>query len=178
MKIKFTSHPKMLKKSLNNHIPSFSLSIFPSLIVKSVNQNKMTMKIRILHAEDDMFFAAIVRKLFHQHGFEVSNAYNGMDAWLLFNEMRFDYCLLDIMMPGLNGIDLGERIRKADSQMPIYYLSGEERSTVQAAAFGRGGGTAYFNKTLNIRKLSDSLLQYFNVHPIKIYNDSYRQIQI
>ncbi|MGN8035577.1 response regulator [Chitinophaga sp. 22321] len=174
----FIAHRMMLKKSLNGNISSFSPSIFPSLIVKSVNQNKMTMKIRILHAEDDMFFAAIVRKLLHQQGFEVSNAYNGKDAWLLFNEMKFDYCLLDIMMPGLNGIDLGERIRNANSQMPIYYLSGEEPALVQAAVFGRGGGTAYFNKTFNIRKLSDCLLQYFNVHPIKIYDDSYRQIQI
>lgn len=124
------------------------------------------MNIRILHADDDTVFSGIVKKILHQSRFEVYNAYDGEEAWGIFNEQSFHYCLLDIMMPRLNGIDLGERIRKVDKQMPIFYLSGEDPLIVEKEVFGRGGGNGYFNKTFNIKQLSDILLHYFICPPI------------
>lgn len=120
------------------------------------------MKNRILHADDDPIFSSITRKILHQSGFEVYNAYDGEQAWMLFNEMSFHYCLLDIMMPRLNGIDLGERIRNMDKQMPIFYLSGEDPMLVEEEVFGRGGGNGYFAKTFNINNLSRLLLSIYN----------------
>lgn len=119
------------------------------------------MSIRVLHADDDPIFRRIVKKILPQKEFEVYNACDGEDAWLLFNEMRFHFCLLDIMMPRLNGIDLGERIRTVDKQMPIFYFSGEEAHLVEDEVFGRGGGNGYFNKTFNISKLTGFFQQYF-----------------
>ena len=109
---------------------------------------------RLLHAEDDPLFSGIVRKILYQGGFDVYSASDGEHAWSLFQEMKFQYCLLDIMMPRLNGIDLGERIRNADNRIPIFYLSGEDLSVVEKDVFGRGGGNAYFNKTFKISELS------------------------
>ncbi|MBO9728977.1 MAG: response regulator [Chitinophaga sp.] len=125
------------------------------------------MNIRILHADDDTIFSGIVKRILHQSSFEVYNAYDGEEAWQLFNKQSFHYCLLDIMMPRLNGIDLGERIREVDKQMPIFYLSGEDPSLVEREVFGRGGGNGYFNKTFNIRQLSD-ILQYYFTSPVTI----------
>ncbi|HEY9261299.1 response regulator [Chitinophaga sp.] len=134
---------------------------------------------RILHADDDLIFSRITKKILHQNGFEVYNAYDGEQAWMLFNEMSFHYCLLDIMMPRLNGIDLGERIRSVDRRMPIFYLSSEDPMSVEEDVFGRGGGNGYFAKTLSIRKLSIFLQHYFSSSSIiKPYDVSYRKNNI
>lgn len=109
---------------------------------------------RLLHAEDDSIFSNVVKRVLNKSGFEVYNAYDGEHAWVLFNEMRFHYCLLDIMLPGLNGIDLGERIRNINSSIPIFYLSGEDPALVEREVFGRGGGNGYFNKTYRLSELS------------------------
>lgn len=116
------------------------------------------MKKRILHADDDPIFSSVVKKIFDQNSFEVYTACDGEHAWMLFNEMSFDYCLLDIMMPRLNGIDLGQRIRNANKEMLIFYLSSEDPVLVEDEVFGRGGGNGFFAKTLNIRKLSNFFL--------------------
>ncbi|SEW17306.1 response regulator [Chitinophaga arvensicola] len=124
------------------------------------------MKNRLLHADDDPVFSGIVKRILHQGGFEVYNATDGEHAWSLFREMKFHYCLLDIMMPRLNGIDLGERIRNANSDIPIFYLSGEDRGIVEKDVFGRGGGHAYFNKTFKLSELSAMLHESLQ---IKVY---------
>jgi DNA-binding response OmpR family regulator len=120
------------------------------------------MKYRILHAEDDTLFSRIVKHVLQQNGFEVHSAFDGEQAWLLFNQMSFDSCLLDIQMPRLDGIGLGERIRHADKQVPIVFLSGEDPALVAAEVFGRGGGNGYFTKTLNIKELSALLNLHLN----------------
>ncbi|MEZ2441810.1 PleD family two-component system response regulator [Chitinophaga sp. RCC_12] len=115
------------------------------------------MKHCILHADDDTIFSGIVKKILHQQGLEVYSAFDGEHAWMLFNEMSFHSCLLDIVMPRMNGIDLGERIRSRDSQIPIFYLSGEDLALVSAEVFGRGGANGYFPKTFNLRELTGRL---------------------
>lgn len=121
------------------------------------------MKYTILHADDDTLFSCIVKQILQQGGFEVHSVYDGEQAWALFNQMNFHSCLLDIMMPGLNGIDLGERIRKANKEVTIVYLSGEDPAVIASEALGRGGGNGYFVKTFNLRKLSDILNLYLKL---------------
>lgn len=126
-------------------------------LFRPITQLNSIMKNRILHADDDTIFSGIVRKILNQQGFEVYSAYDGEHAWLLFNEFSFHSCLLDIRMPRLNGIDLGERIRSKDKHIPIFYLSGEDLALVSAEIFGRGGANGYFPKTFNLRELTGRL---------------------
>lgn len=121
------------------------------------------MKYTILHADDDTLFSRIVKQILQQNGFDVHSVYDGEEAWSLFNQLNFDSCLLDIMMPGLNGIDLGERIRRVNKEIIIVYLSGEDPAMIAGEAFGRGGGNGYFVKTFNLRKLSDILHLYLRI---------------
>ena len=134
------------------------------------------MKLRILHADDDILFSGIVSRILRQSGFDVFHASDGEQAWLLFNEMRFDFCLLDVVMPGLDGIPLGKRIRDKDQEVPICFLSGEDHHWLEMQLTGCLSGTEFFCKTFNIRKLSDALLHYFITPPIMNQDDSCRQI--
>lgn len=139
---------------LQQGVPVFS-------VLLPITKINVTMKNRILHADDDTLFSGIVKKILYQQGFEVHSAFDGEQAWQLFNEMKFHLCLLDIVMPRLNGIDLGERIRARDKQIPIFYLSGEDIALVSAEVFGRGGANDYFPKTFNLRELTGKLQASF-----------------
>ena len=115
------------------------------------------MKIKILHAEDDLMFSHMVRSLLEKEGIQVYSAIDGATAWTLFLKEKPDICLLDIVMPGISGIDLGEKIREVDKQVPIYYLSAECLELVAKEIYGRGGATGFFNKIRNMNELSEWL---------------------
>lgn len=90
-------------------------------VVYLVNRNNMAT--RVLFAENDPFSAMLMKSKLEQRGYEVHMAYDGADAWKLFNEIKFDICLLDILMPGVDGFELASKIREINSQLPIIYVS-------------------------------------------------------
>ncbi|WP_074240429.1 response regulator transcription factor [Chitinophaga niabensis] len=82
------------------------------------------MAIKVLVAENDELLTLVLKNYLSGHGYEVYIAYNGEAAWKLFNKIKFDICLLDIMMPILDGYALATKIRAINKQLPIIYLSG------------------------------------------------------
>ena len=79
-------------------------------------------KQKILIAEDDEDIVAVLEMYLANSGFETVVAYDGLEALNRIQKERFDLCLVDIMMPKMNGFDLIRRIRE-ESQMPILVLS-------------------------------------------------------
>ncbi|RFS18658.1 response regulator [Chitinophaga silvatica] len=120
------------------------------------------MKMKILHLEDDIMFSHIVRSHLEGKEMHVYSVMDGESAWSVYLQEKPDLCLLDIILPGISGIDLGERIRELDSQIPIFYLSGECFSQIQDEVFGRGGANGFFSKTRNINELSQWINQLVN----------------
>jgi two-component system response regulator VicR len=81
-------------------------------------------KDRVLLVDDDPFIAkSMVKRLSRDEGFDVSLAHDGETAWELFKKEKFDICLLDVVMPKLNGFELSKRIRKIDQQIPILFVT-------------------------------------------------------
>ena len=79
---------------------------------------------RILLVEDDEFLAAEVALLLQDAGHEVTSLADGAEASALTETATFDLLVVDRMLPGLDGLDLVERIRLKDRQMPV---SGRQR---------------------------------------------------
>jgi DNA-binding response OmpR family regulator len=78
-------------------------------------------KARVLLADDDDHIIRVAQKVLEKYGYEVYCAYNGESAWELFKEREVDICVLDISMPGLDGFELGRRIRMANKLVPIIF---------------------------------------------------------
>ena len=78
---------------------------------------------RILLAEDEENFGAVLKNYLELSGYEVSLAVNGLEAEKRFEKDRFDLCILDIMMPLKDGFSLAESIRKKDTQVPFIFLT-------------------------------------------------------
>ena len=94
----------------------------------------------VLLAEDDPVIAALVRHRLSRDGFEVIHAANGNEALTLAGTQPIALAILDVNMPGLNGLELLERLRKehALQQTPIMMLTamGNEADVARALALG------------------------------------------
>lgn len=68
-------------------------------------------KSRILYAEDDQTIAFLIQDSLENY-YEINHYSDGKSALQAFNSQTFDICLLDIMMPEMNGFDLAQSIRQ------------------------------------------------------------------
>ena len=97
----------------------------------------MTGATRILVIDDDPAILRTLRTNLRARGYEVSAVETGEDGVHLFEEGGWDMVILDLMLPGLSGLDACRAIR-AESSTPILVLSarGEERTKVHALDLG------------------------------------------
>lgn len=79
-------------------------------------------KKRILYVEDDETLAFLTADNLEQH-FEVVHKNNGKEAFNLFCKESFDLCVLDIMLPDMDGFEIASEIRKRNQEIPIIFLS-------------------------------------------------------
>jgi DNA-binding response OmpR family regulator len=80
------------------------------------------MKKRILYVEDDNTLAFLTADNLEQY-YEVTHFTNGKDAFDAFKEQEFDLCILDVMLPQMDGFELAAAIRAINIAVPIIFLS-------------------------------------------------------
>jgi len=80
------------------------------------------MKKRILYVEDDNTLAFLTADNLEQY-YEVVHFTNGKDAFDAFKTEDFDLCILDVMLPQMDGFELAAAIRAINIEVPIIFLS-------------------------------------------------------
>jgi two-component system alkaline phosphatase synthesis response regulator PhoP len=83
---------------------------------------------RVLVVEDEMKIARLVRDYLHQAGFDVIEAADGATALSLARAERPDMIVLDLGLPGMDGLDVTRRLR-ATSSVPIIMLTARSEET-------------------------------------------------
>jgi DNA-binding response OmpR family regulator len=78
---------------------------------------------KVLIAEDDRDFGNILTQYVTISGFDVTLGRNGQEAWELFGKVKPDLCVLDVMMPEMDGFTLAEKIKDAQPDIPIIFLT-------------------------------------------------------
>ena len=102
-------------------------------------------------AEDDPAVLASVRRRLDFEGYEVVTAQDGPEALRRFPETAPDLVLLDVMLPGLDGLQVAERLREA-SDVPILMLTARDGVRDRVAGFERGADD-YLVKPFAIEEL-------------------------
>ena len=83
----------------------------------------MSDKPKILYVEDDETLSFITTENLERKGFSVVNASDGLAAFEIFTNDMFDVCLLDIMLPKMDGFDLAHKIRSVNKEIPILFIT-------------------------------------------------------
>src|SRR5690606_1225469 len=82
-------------------------------------------KTTILYVEDDETLGYLTSDSLEQNNYTVIHCKNGEEAFGAFKiqDVKIDICILDIMMPKMDGFELAEKIRSRDKNIPIIFLS-------------------------------------------------------
>jgi DNA-binding response OmpR family regulator len=108
--------------------------------------------VKILIAEDDGNLRAGLVDLLTLEGFACIVAEDGEAAWSAFVEQAPALCLLDVMMPRLDGLDLCRRIRASDARIPILLLSARGAEIERVIGLEIGADD-YISKPFSAREL-------------------------
>ena len=82
---------------------------------------------KLLFAEDDPDVSRSVTALLTRSHYSVDPVYNGNDALTYLTDGDYDACIMDIMMPGMNGDEVVRKARAAGSQVPVIMREVEDR---------------------------------------------------
>lgn len=105
----------------------------------------------IFVVDDDKDIRILIKKYLEKEGFKVTAFINGKNVYNEINRLSPDLIVLDIMMPGIDGIELCKKIRK-ESDIPIIFVSarGEEIDRIIGLEIG---GDDYLSKPFSPREL-------------------------
>lgn len=105
----------------------------------------------VLLVEDEVKLARFVELELKYEGYTVTVCHDGREGLDLFQEQSFDLILLDLMLPGLNGIEICRRIRKV-SEVPIIMLTAKDEVMDKVAGLDSGADD-YLTKPFAIEEL-------------------------
>ena len=108
---------------------------------------------RILYVEDDLTLSFVTRDNLEMRGYSVDFCEDGVTALEKVTTQTYDLCILDVMLPRMDGFTLARKIREFNEAIPIIFLTA--RSTHEDKIFGlQQGGDDYITKPFSIEELT------------------------
>ncbi len=95
-------------------------------------------KLKILLAEDDLNLGILLVDYLETEGFDVKLCKDGDLALKAFQGNQFDLCLLDVMMPKMDGFSLAKEIRLKDEKIPIIFITAKSLKADKLKGYGLG----------------------------------------
>jgi two-component system, OmpR family, response regulator len=93
---------------------------------------------RILLVEDDTNIAAAIERGLQAEGFTVDLAFDGIDGLARAADNSYDVCVLDIMLPGIDGYEVCARMRAAGNRVPVLMLTAKAGDLDEAHGLNTG----------------------------------------
>jgi DNA-binding response OmpR family regulator len=114
-------------------------------------------KNRILLVDDEESIQLLYREEFEEEGYVVDSAYNGFEALEKFRENPPDLVILDINMPGMNGIEVLRQMKEFRANLPIILSSAYQEYKQD---FGSWASEAYVVKSANMDELKATVRKH------------------
>lgn len=118
----------------------------------------------LLIVDDQTGIRLLLNEVFTKEGFATRLAANGAEAMQSVAEVQPDCVLLDMKMPGIDGVEVLKRIKKDWPEIPVIMMTayGEIDLTKDAMEHG---AIRYFTKPFNIYEVRDAVLETINKTP-------------
>ena len=120
---------------------------------------------KVLVIEDDRRMVALIEQALREEGYEVDVAYNGPKGLSLATGSQFDVIILDVMLPGLDGLELLRKLREAGNQTPVLILTARDSRRDIVAGLDSGADD-YITKPFGIDVFLARVRAASRRHPI------------
>ena len=107
---------------------------------------------KVLIVEDEESIARVLQLELEFEGYEVSTCHTGTDGLIMYREQEWDLVLLDLMLPGLNGLDVLRRIRADETMTPVILLTAKSDMEDKVTGLDLGAND-YVTKPFEIEEL-------------------------
>lgn len=129
---------------------------------------------RILAIDDDRTVLRLIEAAFKDTDVELSLVATAEEGIPLLVDGKVDVCLLDIMLPEMNGLELAKKIRAIDRRLPVIFMTSMNDSDTAIEAM-KLGAYEFCTKPLDIGQVQDFVERAFNARrlmnsPVKIQN--------
>lgn len=109
-------------------------------------------KPHILYVEDDETLSFVTKDNLELNDFQVTHAKDGKEAITIFKKDSFDLCLVDVMLPELDGYAVAKEIRSRHSEIPIIFLTAKSLKEDKIHGL-KIGADDYITKPFSIEEL-------------------------
>jgi DNA-binding response OmpR family regulator len=109
-------------------------------------------KVNILLAEDDPNLGQLLKNYLNAREYETTLVTDGAQAMKIFRKEKFHICLLDVMMPELDGFTLAKGIREIDANIPVIFLTAKNLKQDVIEGF-KSGADDYLTKPFSMEEL-------------------------
>jgi DNA-binding response OmpR family regulator len=109
-------------------------------------------KTKILLVEDEVFLGQIVKESFETRGFNVRHFTDGEKGLEGYKNIKPDVCVLDVMLPVMDGFSLAKEIKKLDENQPIIFLTAKSMTEDVIEGFAIGADD-YVRKPFSMEEL-------------------------
>ncbi len=92
----------------------------------------------IFFVEDDYNFGAVMKSYLEMNDFTVEWITNGNEAWEKFKYGIYDLCIIDVMLPGIDGFTLASEIRKIENDIHLFFITARCMKEDIIKGFGLG----------------------------------------
>ena len=107
---------------------------------------------RILVVDDEPSISELLAMALRYEGFEIATAADGRECLELYGSFRPDLIVLDVMMPGLDGFAVAERLAEQRSEVPIVFLTARDTTEDKVRGLTLGGDD-YVTKPFSVEEL-------------------------
>ena len=98
----------------------------------------MNLKTSVLLVEDDQSLGFLMTEFLSSKGFDTTHCLDGLSGWNVFNSGSFQFAILDIMLPEIDGFELAQKIKGKDPEIPIIFVTARSMKEDKIHGFSIG----------------------------------------
>ena len=148
-----------------------------NLNLEKIENKSKNMRANILYVEDDETLSFVTKDNLEIQGFKINHCADGSQAlsFIKNNLADIDLCILDVMLPEIDGFQLAEKIRERNSQIPILFLTAKSLKEDRIHGL-KIGADDYITKPFSIEELILKIEVFLkrsrinNVSTVSIFN--------
>ena len=133
--------------------------------------------VKILYLEDEHYLGRIVNESLSSRGYEMRLVTDGNNVMRHFDQFKPDICVLDIMVPNIDGYTLSQLIRERDPSIPIIFVSAKNQTQDVIKGF-KSGGNDYLKKPFSMEELIVRIENLISIHKKSHTEQTHQKVQL